>query len=123
MRNKVVFRQAQRAGAIAQNLFMALIEKTWAFDFDGPYPEAGEDSVNMIVPAAKYPNFNRAAGWFTKFDHAKFRHMEAQGFHSVTWALLSDRNSVWAFVTACAAVRRAFESECNFITDLITIDF
>jgi hypothetical protein len=108
--------QAIRAGKIAQSLFYAFLENTWAYDMANvriirdQYHELVAIEVTDGPSVATGPGGHSACrrlagGWLIEFPGEAFSTFDDDAKR----ALLVDRNSIWAFVVMHAAVQVLFQ--------------
>jgi hypothetical protein len=113
---KELLERAKRAADVAQALFYAFIEHTWAYDMSRVRIIPDSTSAVMAVetmagsgvrqgPADESSCERTAAGWLFKFPHDSFRAAD----QAAKQALLANKNSIWAFVVMHVAVQALFE--------------
>ncbi|KAJ4985737.1 hypothetical protein SVAN01_08733 [Stagonosporopsis vannaccii] len=108
--------RAIKAGKIAQSLFHAFMENTWTYDManvcitrdqdhDLVAVEVTDGAGVVTAPGGHTNCTSYAGGWLIKFPAERFTGFDDDAKH----ALLTDRNSTWAFVVMHAAVQALFK--------------
>lgn len=108
--------RAIKAGTIAQSLLYAFLENTWAYDMKDVCIKRNQDHDLVAVevtdgqgvvtaPGGHTDCGSYAGGWLVQFPAEMFDAFDEDAKH----ALLTDHNSVWAFVVMHAAVQALFQ--------------
>ncbi|KAF1844268.1 uncharacterized protein K460DRAFT_408560 [Cucurbitaria berberidis CBS 394.84] len=111
-----LFKRAEKAGEVAQALFYAFIQDTWAYDMRNVRIVRDQDGDLVTIEVIAGPGVNagpgkestcgrHAGGWLIKFPHTTFKSSDHEAKH----AILADQNSIWAFVFMHAAIQALFE--------------
>ncbi|KAF2660097.1 hypothetical protein K491DRAFT_775087 [Lophiostoma macrostomum CBS 122681] len=114
------FLRAQKAGQVAQSLFLTLLDKTWTYDFEEASFEADETGdlayVEVIAgigvmngPGVGDSDCERlGGGWLFRYELDRFRG-SGDLIDEAHQAVLMDGRSFWAFIVMHAAVKMLFK--------------
>lgn len=122
--------RAIRAGQIIESLFYTFVENTWTYDMkqvcirrdqDGELVEVEViDGTGVVTAPGGYTDCQSyAGGWLVKFPLQAFD----TGNEDAKHALLTDRNSTWAFIVIHAAVQALFQGTHDPYMALDVADF
>jgi hypothetical protein len=127
-RGSKILQSAIRAGEIAQVLFLALLEHTWAYDIGHVRIVRNEDNQLIRIevvdglgvtagPQGQSTCDRHAEGWLIEFPSKEFKVEDADAMRAV----LTDHNSTWAFVCMHVAVQVLFERKYRLLLRFMSL--
>lgn len=119
--------RAERAGEVAQALFYAFIQNTWAHDMSNIRIVRDQDADIVAIEVIAGPGVQAgpgresactrfAGGWLVKFPAGAFEDAD----QVVKRAVLADRNSIWGFVFMHAVVQALFKGMSTALSSVVS---